>query len=273
MNLLVKIESRRSLCLVFCASFLALAGTSCSRSGPGPAPEPGVRKPAAALEKIAEADQLYAGREDLNRVRVARAALRQARIDDDSNYEAAWKLARANYFLGDRTEDDRERSEAFKEGIQVATIATQLRPDGVEGHFWLGANYGGDAEHSTLAGLANVEDIRKQMEKVIQLDEDYGSGSAYLGLGQLYLRAPRVLGGNTDKAIQYLEKGLQFGKDNSILIYNLAEAYYEANREAEARKQIEGLRQMTPHPDFIPEHKKALADAEKLWQKMEQNRR
>jgi hypothetical protein len=30
--------------------------------------------------------------------------------------------------------------------------------------------------------------------------------SAYLGLGRLYLQAPRVLGGDVNKAIEHLEK-------------------------------------------------------------------
>src|SRR6266446_3492904 len=55
-------------------------------------------KPAAAA--IAEADQLYAGRSDLTKVRQALVALRQAQADDPTNYELAWRLAKFNYYLG-----------------------------------------------------------------------------------------------------------------------------------------------------------------------------
>ena len=143
-------------------------------------------------------------------------------------------------------------------------MAVQLQDDKPEGHFWLGANYGGDAEHSTLAGLANLEDIRSQMERVIQIDESYEAGSAYLGLGQLYLRAPKVLGGDTQKAIEYFEKGLKVGSDNALLRVNLAEAYHQAKRESDARKQIDFILKMNPDLDHRAEYDEAVRDAKKL---------
>src|SRR5262249_14710791 len=196
---------------------------------------------------------LYDGREDLVKARVAVAALRQARTADYGNYEAAWKLARAEYYLAQHTDSDDERSDLFREGIQSGKAAVQLQPNKPDGHFWLGANYGGDSEHSTLAGLTNVEDIRREMEQVLKLDESYLSGSAYLGLGQLYLRAPRALGGDNGKAISYLEKGLKYGADNALLHARLAEAYAAVNRDADARKQIEIVSTLTPDPKFKPE--------------------
>ena len=63
-----------------------------------------------------------------------------------------------------------------------------------------------------------------EMSAVLKLDEGFQNGSAYLGLGQLYLQAPRMLGGDKQKAIDYLEKGLRFGKDNALLHLRLAEA-------------------------------------------------
>ena len=63
---------------------------------------------------------------------------------------------------------------------------------------------------------------------MIKLDEGFLAGSAYLGLGQLYLQAPRMLGGDRQKAVEYLEKGLRFGKDNALLRLRLAEAYHQS---------------------------------------------
>jgi tetratricopeptide (TPR) repeat protein len=248
---------------------VSIAIVSCSRNEADPLPSSGTSDAVGAQEKVVQADQEYAQREDLARVRSAIALLRQARTVDYGSYDVVWKLARASYYLGDHTTDEREREIAFREGIEAAKTAVQLQPDRPEGHFWLGANYGGDAENSTLAGLANVEDIRANMEKVIQLDESYQSGSAYLGLGQLYLKAPRVLGGDTNKAIGYLEKGLRFGSENALLRITLAEAYNQAKRYADARKQIQFIMQMKPHPEYVAEYKEALADANKLSQEID----
>jgi hypothetical protein len=219
---------------------------------------------AVAGQKIGEADQLYALREDLSKVRLGIAHLRQARIADYGNYEAAWKLAMFDYYLGAHTSDERERDAAFREGIDSGKIAVQLQENKPDGHFWLGANYGGSAEHSTLAGLANVEDIRGEMERVTKLDEAYQGGSTYLALGQLYLQAPRVLGGDHQKAVQLLEKGLRFGDNNALLRLKLAEAYYAANRDADARKQIDFILKMTPDPNYLPEYKEAVEKAKEL---------
>ena len=222
-----------------------------------------------AAETIAEGDQLYSQREDLSKVRLGVALLRQARTVDFGSYEAAWKLARISYYLGAHTDDARERDEAFREGTEAGKTAVQLSSEKPEGHFWLGANYGGSAQHSTLAGLSNIEDIRREMEAVLRIDEQFEGGSAYLVLGQLYLEAPRFFGGDYRKALEYLEKGLKFGSNNALLRLRLAEAYHEANRDADARKQIDILLKMTPNPDYLPEHKEAVDKAKKLLEKID----
>jgi tetratricopeptide (TPR) repeat protein len=222
-----------------------------------------------AKAKLLEAEPLYEARADMNKARVAVAVLRQARVADYGNYEVAWKLARAAYYVGDHTGDDDERDDMFREGIESGTAAVKLQGDKPEGHFWLGANYGGSAAHSTLASLANVQDIKREMEAVIKIDEGYQGGSAYMGLGRLYLQAPRVLGGDATKAINYLEQGLKFGPNNALLRFHLAEAYAAADRTAEARKQIDALLAITPDPKYVAEHNDAVAKAKKLQQKID----
>jgi predicted Zn-dependent protease len=78
------------------------------------------------------------------------------------------------------------------------------------------------------------------------------------------------LGGDTRKAIQYLEKGLKFGPDNALLRLHLASAYAEAHRNADARKQIDTLLKMTPAPGYEPEHAEALAQVPKLQEKIKE---
>ncbi|MGH9969203.1 MAG: TRAP transporter TatT component family protein [Pyrinomonadaceae bacterium] len=248
---------------------IALVGLCCNRETPQTEDSARASDKTSAAESIAEADRLYSQREDLSKVRRAVTLLRQARIADYSNYEAAWKLARAAYYLGAHTTDERERDEAFREGIEAGKSAVQLQADKPDGHFWLGANYGGAAEHSTLAGLSSIEDIRREMGAVLKIDEAYQSGSAYLGLGQLYLQAPRLLGGDYQKAIEYLEKGLKFGKNNALLRLRLAEAYHAANRDADARKQIDFILKMTPDPEYVAEQKEAIEKGKQLLEKMD----
>lgn len=221
-----------------------------------------------ALAKIAEADKLYEGREDMAKARVSAATLRQAVTADYGNYEAAWKLSRASFYVGDHTDNDDEAEDMFRSGIEAGKAAVKLQPTKPEGHFWLGANYGGDAQRSTLASLAAVNDIKSEMETVIKIDEKFQGGSAYLGLGRLYLKAPKVLGGNTAKAIEYLKKGLTISPSNSLMKYYLAEAYESENREGEAKKLIDDILSQQPDPQYVAEHKDAVNKANKLKQRM-----
>jgi len=226
-----------------------------------------------ATDKLAEAEPLYEGREDMNKARLAVTTLRQAHAADYGNYEAAWKLSRAAFSVADRTDNDTERDNMFREGTDAGKAAVALQPNKPEGHFWLGANYGGTAAHSTLSNLSSFRDIKNEMETVLKLDESYQGYSAYLGLGRLYLSAPKVLGGDISKAIEYLEKGVKLNPNNSVMRYYLAEAYEMNNRDADAKKQTEAILTMTPDQKYVAEHKDAMAKAKKLQEKIAANER
>src|SRR5258708_17700174 len=168
---------RKLAALVFIVA-LAVVAISCRRAATATGETTSVRPPADA---IAQADQLFAGREDLMKVRQAVIALRQAQAEDQGNYELAWRLAKFNYYLGDRSPDAGERDKAFHDGIEAGKLAVKLQDGKPEGHFWLGANYGGSAKTSMLAGLSEFDDIKHENENVIKLDERYQDASAYMG--------------------------------------------------------------------------------------------
>lgn len=247
---------------------IVLGGAACNRGASDSPASTGGADAKMAADKLAEAEPLYDGREDMTKARSAVTALRQAHAADYGNYEAAWKLARAAFYVGDRTDNDTERESMFKEGTDAGKEAVQLQPNKPDGHFWLGANYGGSAAHSTLANLSSFNDIKGEMEAVLKLDEGYQGYSAYLGLGRLYLQAPKMMGGDPAKAVEYLEKGVKLNPTNTLMRYELAAAYQATNRNAEAKKQIETLMSTTPDPKYMAEHKQAVADAQKLLEKI-----
>ncbi len=244
---------------------LPLVAISC-RQAPPISGETTAMRPAA--DAIARADQLFAGREDLVKVRQGVVALRQSQAENQGNYELAWRLAKFNYYLGDHSPDTGEREKAFHDGIEAGKLAVKLQDSKPDGHFWLGANYGGSAKTSMLAGLSEFDDIKREMETVIKLDERYQDASAYMALGQLYLEAPGLLGGDTQKAIQYLEKGLKLGPANALLRAQLAAAYVAAHRNDDARKQIDTLLAMKPAAGYEPEYNDAVAEVRKLQEKI-----
>jgi tetratricopeptide (TPR) repeat protein len=157
----------------------------------------------------------------------------------------------------------------FREGVEAGKAAVGLQPNKPDGHFWLGANYGGAAAHNTLASLTSFQDIKGEMDAVLKIDESYQGYSTYLGLGRLYLQAPRAFGGDQAKAIEYLEKGVKLSPNNTLMRFHLAEAYHAANRNADAKKQIEAIKAVTPDPKYAAEHRDALAKANKLLPKLD----
>ena len=271
---LKKSQQKLRSVLIGCAVFsIAFTGISCDRGAETSASMTGSTDAKMAADRIAEAESLWEGRDDLAKARVAVAALRQARTADYGSYEAAWKLARASFYVGDHTENADERTNMFREGTEAGKSAVKLQPDKPEGHFWLGANFGGAAAHSTIANLSSFNDIKREMEAVLKIDESYQGYSAYLGLGRLYLQAPRVFGGDTAKAIEYLEKGVKLNANHSLMRYHLAEALVSSNRDAEAKKQIETMMATTPDPKYMAEHNTAVAKGKKLLEKIEANSR
>ena len=240
---------------------LLLFATSCNTGVPHESP---TADSASAAEDIASADQLYGQREDLLQLRRGIVSLRQALTKDPGNYDAAWKLSKFNYYLATHTDDSKERDTAFREGIDAGKTAVQLQNGKPDGHFWLGANYGGAAEQSAIQGLATVSDIRSEMETVLRLDEGYQNGSAYMVLGLIDLNAPGIVGGDPKKAVEEMEKGLRFGDPNAFLHLHLAEAYKKVGRNDDARREIKKILSMTPDPNYLPEYKEAGAAAQKL---------
>jgi Tfp pilus assembly protein PilF len=254
------IDIRRYIICAVSVSILLVA-TSCNSALPN---ETSAADSKSAAEDITLADQLYDQREDLMQLRRGIVSLRQALTIDPGNYDAAWKLSKFNYYLATHADDSKERDEAFRAGIAAGKTAVQLQNEKPDGHFWLGANYGGAAEHSALEGLATVGEIRNEMDTVLRLDEGYQNGSAYMVLGLVDLNAPSIVGGDPKRAVGEMEKGLRFGEPNAFLHLHLAEAYKKVGRNDDARKELKKILAMNPDPKYLPEYKEASRDAQKI---------
>jgi tetratricopeptide (TPR) repeat protein len=243
--------------------YSALLVSACQNENVGGAPPENV----SVSQLIGEADNVYKERADLTKLRQGIELLRRARMVDGNNYEAAWKFAKFCYFLGDNAAEEKDRKAAFKDGISAARAASKLEPEKPDGHFWLAANMGGEAQLSLLGGAANVSEIRQNLLKVVELQPDYHHASAYAALARLELKTRNFFGGSTEKAIEYAETALKIEKDNALVYLTLGEAYLAAKRKSEARQTLETLLKKSAHPDFVPEHSKIVEQAKQLIDK------
>ena len=250
------------ICLV-CTLLAACAGTPEAREASAPA-----ASTAADPALLRQADECYAQRADLERLRAGLLLLRRARAVAPGDYEAAWRAARLNYTLGDLSKNEQERTTAFHDGIEAGETAVRVSPGRVEGHFWLGANYGGYAQtQGPLAGLSYADKLRKEMEAAEKITPGLYGGSVYLALGRLDLELPEWLGGDHQRALATLEKGLSYGPQNCLLRLQLARAYLANKRPDDARKQLTYILAMQPDPDFLLEFKQCETESRELLKK------
>lgn len=198
-------------------------------------------------------DALYAARETPGRAAEA-ASLWEARLSRRADdFEAAWKLARARYWLGTQGPTAGRRS-ALEAGVEAGRTALGLRPERPEGHFWMAANMGALAESFGLRqGLRYRGDIKAALERVLAIDPAYQDGSADRALGRWYAKVPGLFGGSDEKAEQHLRRSLAYNPDSTASLFFLAELYLDDDRRGEARALLQRVLDAPVDPDWAPE--------------------
>jgi tetratricopeptide (TPR) repeat protein len=244
--------------------FFLLLTLSCASSSEATDETSAQRKNVDVPATLQKAKELFGQREDLAKLREALKTLNEARNADNRSYEIEWTYAKYSYFLAKESDKEKEVESALKDGEKAAMIATRMEPNKPDGFFWFAANLGEAARLSPMTvGLRRVSEIRDAMKKVIELQPDYQGASAFDGLARIELESGLV-GGKTEKAIDYLEKGLELEKNNSNIRLNLAKAYLRVDRNAEAKTQLEYVVKMQPDPDYKVEYEENLIEAKRL---------
>lgn len=219
-------------------------------------------------QRLAQAEHLYAQRPDPWRVRQAISLLAELAKMEPDNYDAWWRLARYHHFLGKHATGKEEKLDALQKGIEAGQRAVSLQPNRPEGHFWLAANYGTyGQEKGIFTRWRLVKLIRQELEAVIRLDPHYVNGSAYAVLGKLYSDVPGLFGGSLERGIEYGEKAVKIGPDNSLAKLFLAESYLRAGRRPEAKRLLQEILGMTPDKDFEFEFTENQQEARRLLTK------
>lgn len=223
----------------------------------------GVAQNAAAL--IAEGDALYDARADPQRARLAAGKFDEASRLDPVSCEARWKAARAFFYLGRIAGGDGEKKRLFLDAVGRAREAVRLCPEGVEGHFWLGASYAeyGQAR-GALRSLFLKDDIVREMNAVLRLDPGFGCGAAHITLGRIYFKVPAFFGGSLEKSREHLEKARSICPRQTTALLYLAETYWKLEEKALAVEALEHLLRVEPYGAILPEAARDKAEAGKL---------
>ena len=212
-----------------------------------------------------EADQLYADRTNLASARKAVDLWRTASAANGPDaFDASWKLARADYWLGGHAPES-ERRTFLDQGIEAGRKAAAQQPNRPEGHFWLAANMGALAESFGLRqGIKYRTPIRTELETVLRLDPAFLEGSADRALGRWYFRVPRLFGGSRKLSETHLRESLKYNSNSTASHFFLAELFLDDGRNGEARAELQAVIDAPLDPDWTPEDQEFKAKARKL---------
>ena len=207
----------------------------------------------ALTAQSSDPGRLYADRANPASARRAADAWSSALAADPRNFDAAWKLARADYWLGGHG-PEAERRGYFDAGIEAGRKAAALQPNRPEGHFWLAANMGGLAESFGLRqGLKYRKPIKESLETVLRLDPAFAEGSADRALGRWYFKVPRLFGGDRTLAESHLRASLSYNPASTVSHFFLGELFDDEGRKDEARAEWQRVLDAPLSADWAPE--------------------
>jgi hypothetical protein len=219
-----------------------------------------------ALALQEDPDALYRNREQPASAVAAERIWSDRVAADPRDFESAWKLARARYWLGTNgpAQSD-ERKRILERGIEAGRLAAAASPDAPDGHFWIAANMGALADaHGLRQGIRYRTPIREALETALRLNPAFLHGSPDRALGRWYFKVPGLFGGDLRKSEQHLRKALTYKPDSVISLLFLGETLIEVDRPAEARTALDAAVAAPLDPDWTPEDTRFKAEAKRL---------
>ena len=209
-------------------------------------------------------DALYRARENLASAQRAEQIWADRLKQNPADFESAWKLARARYWLGGHVAE-KDRKSMLESGIEAGRAAVRIAANKPEGHFWIAANMGALAESYGLRqGLKYRGPIKDELEATLRLDPAFLEGSADRALGRWYNEVPRLFGGSNKESEAHLRKALTYNPQSTITLYFLAETLVDEGKKDEARKTLQQVLDAPLDPDWAPEDKEFKDKARKL---------
>jgi tetratricopeptide (TPR) repeat protein len=190
---------------------------------------------------IAQADLLYRDRVDMAGVQRSVELLRIAALEE---FDAAWRVGRARFFLGQEDQTVEGRRSQYRAGVAASAIATYLNPKRVEGKFWLGVNLAllaseMSSEKKLWSAASLALKARRSLLQAIELNPSYHGAGPLRVLARLEHKLPALLGGGKARARRRFEEAIQTDPTNTVTRIYFAELLFELGEQSLASKQLE----------------------------------
>jgi tetratricopeptide (TPR) repeat protein len=163
---------------------------------------------------------------------------------------------------------------------QLFTLGTQAAQEAlasgsaysVEAHFWYGVNHIEAARlQGKIASARALGDATRHIERAAAIDETYHFAGPLRVLGRIMHMRPLLLGGDLNKAVDFLRRALQVSPDNSTTMLYLAEALFADRQLAETRSVVKRIIEGAPDPAWQWEQARDRKAAQAILDKMNQN--
>jgi tetratricopeptide (TPR) repeat protein len=192
-------------------------------------------------------------------------------VEKDPECDWAYGLLSEIYYWSGEYADPEDKMDYFEQGVDYGEMGVKANEKSLEANFWLAVNYGSfGTEKGIMKSLELVDPIRTCIERAIEVDESYFYGGPWRVLGRLYHKAPGwpFSIGNNKKAIECLEKALEFGPKFYLNHLFLAEAYLSNWDKQKAKEHLEWIVEAPLSKNHEREDKGYKNDAKALMKKL-----
>ena len=167
-------------------------------------------------------------------------------VDDMKLMQDQW--AKFNYLTSKSS-----KQEGLEQLLDIANEKLAIYPDQPEILIWhaiFEASYAGSLSAINPTALGYVKSAKKHLEEAIDIDGDVLDGSAYTSLGSLYYQVPGwpIGFGDTDKANEYLKKGLALNPNGIDSNFFYADFLIDKGEIEEAKVYLTKARKAPSRP-------------------------
>jgi tetratricopeptide (TPR) repeat protein len=157
---------------------------------------------------------------------------------DDPTGDALLALARLWFITGSRASTSEAQLEAYARARELGQRALELDPGSAAAQFWVTASTARwGYTQGVMKSLGLVREVRRGIERVLELDPSFTRG--YALAGHVALELPPLLGGNTARAEEMFRKGLALDPHFTSMRLGLAKSLLRQGRLDEARAELE----------------------------------
>ncbi len=133
--------------------------------------------------------------------------------------------------------DREKRIASLQEGARLAKKALELDESSATGHFLFAASLGKAAQlEGWVAAVRALGTLRYHANRVVEIDENHVLGNYMLGV--MYERLPWFLGGDSEKAAEYLKKTISLDARYAPAHLDLGKWYLKHGQPLEAEKEF-----------------------------------